>query len=168
MPRKPGPTGSPWHRDGLVIKMKGVHVSFAVTEMTTENGCMRLIPGSHRWGRAKERLYTTMKSIGFLRPLLEAILFKKIELQPGQFFLTMGSVIHFIGPNDSDKTRVSLILRYLSPEREARNPQPASALARFNKKHSPLVDDNDNAMCPCLLVRGTDEYGLNDLKPFPQ
>ena len=168
LPRRPGPSGTDMHRDGLVVKMNGVHISLAVTEMTAETGCMRLIPGSHRWGRVKEKIYSTIKSISFLRSLMGAILFKKIELQPGQFFLTRGSVLHFVGQNTSDHTRLALVLRYCSTETPARNPQPAAALAQHNRKHSPLVDDNDSEMCPCLLVQGVDQHGLNDVRPFPQ
>jgi hypothetical protein len=51
-PREPGFVT--WHQDGarmIFDEANAVSVFVAVTDVTAENGCMRLIPGSHRHGR---------------------------------------------------------------------------------------------------------------------
>jgi hypothetical protein len=113
-----------------------------------ENGCMQVIPGTHRhlFEHADRRhennmLWRGQTALGDL-DLGKAA---DLVLAPGQFSIHHGRIVHGSHPNRSDGRRVGYSVRYI-PTRVRR------------------LGPRDSAM----LVRGTDAYGHFDLEPEPR
>jgi hypothetical protein len=156
------------HIDGLNLKFGGVHVSLAVTDMTRANGCLWLIPGSNRWSTLRRFAAIGLaNSTLAMRRWLMRKLFRPLELKSGQFFLMHGGTVHIVLPNNTEQTRLGLVLRYCKPSTRAHN-APKPLRKAFNRRYSPSVDDNEADLVPCLLARGQDTHQLNDLRKVPQ
>jgi ectoine hydroxylase-related dioxygenase (phytanoyl-CoA dioxygenase family) len=136
---KPPRTGkaTPWHEDssywnGRVSTMAGIcTVWLAIDEATPENGCMRVIPGSHSGGAAGFSQYEAVDSgkniFGTqIKPEsideAQAVYF---ALKPGECSLHEARLIHGARANTSDKRRAGYTMRYFPttslvyPERNA-------------------------------------------------
>ena len=150
----------PWHQDGEYWPMRPLatcSVWIALDPVSTANGCMRFIPGSHK----QQRLYrhhTTQRDNLVLNLELDGDQFDEstavnVELQPGQMSLHDVRLIHGSLPNTSGQRRAALIMRYMpatshydrSLVTQRRDNSP------FNIFHQPL-----------WLVRGMDRSGKND------
>lgn len=164
--REPGSGGQKWHTDAINQYIRGIHVSIALTEMTQRNGCLSLIPGSHLY---RASLWAHEESMGLDRNDIGAVLaladdaapwnaphsVVHMEVQPGQFFFTWGGLWHGVGVNATDKSRIACVARYLRPD--------------FRCCDHGFRDDriDSGELQPCLLVHGTDRFGLNDIRPHP-
>ena len=174
LPRKPEAelqrkTGTPWHIDGINKILEGVHVSIALTEMTVENGCMRLLPRSHELDRPSMiALRDKMNDPDTPKSVQPEPIF--VVAKPGQFFLMHGGTLHAAGSNFSDKTRIALVVRYCHPSKKATN-VPRVRRTASNDLHSDgvtKIDDNEADLLPCLLVQGEDRFKLNDIRSMPE
>ncbi|CCW34942.1 protein involved in biosynthesis of mitomycin antibiotics/polyketide fumonisin [Chthonomonas calidirosea] len=120
---KPPYTGkaTPWHEDsaywnGRVSTMAGIcTVWLAIDEATPENGCMRVIPGTHNNGFSEYEPVDTAQNIfgSQIRPELidesKAVYF---ALQPGECSLHEARLIHGARANTSPKRRAGYTMRY--------------------------------------------------------
>ncbi len=112
---------TPWHEDsaywqGRVDRVDQiVTVWLALDASTRENGCMRVIPGSHRGGHyvygpvdTEQNTFTTeIQNVDEAR----AVYF---ELQPGQCSLHDARIIHGALANQSDHRRAGYTMRYMA------------------------------------------------------
>lgn len=78
-----------------------------------------------------------------------------MEVHAGQFFLTWGGLWHAVVPNRSQACRIACVARYARPD--------------FRCCPFGYRDDRIELgeRLPCLLVRGEDKFGLNDIRPAP-
>ncbi|HLI48579.1 MAG TPA: phytanoyl-CoA dioxygenase family protein [Chthonomonas sp.] len=120
---KPPYTGkaTPWHEDsaywnGRVSTMAGIcTVWLAIDEATPENGCMRVIPGTHNNGFSEYEPVDTAQNIfgSQIRPELidesKAVYF---ALKPGECSLHEARLIHGARANTSPKRRAGYTMRY--------------------------------------------------------
>ncbi|MFJ9543710.1 phytanoyl-CoA dioxygenase family protein [Streptomyces sp. NPDC101225] len=155
---KPPYDGQPvlWHQDGAywsLSPMQALTVWLAVDESTTENGCLRMIPGSHVLPLHKPSVRTDTDNMLFsasdedlVREWAEERGVVDIELQPGDVSIHHPNLLHCSEPNTSAKRRCGLDMGYISTT---------------TRIHS------DGIYLDPLLVRGTDEAGLNTYRPFP-
>jgi len=155
---KPAFTGQPvlWHQDGAywtLSPMEALTVWLAVDESTTENGCLRMIPGSHELPLHKPTIRTDEPNMLFsaadetlVREWVEKRGVVEIELQPGDVSIHHPSLLHHSEPNTSAKRRCGLDIGYISTR---------------TRIHS------DGIYLDPLLVRGTDTEGRNSYRPFP-
>lgn len=148
--KEPGEKRIPWHQDydGWPIEpYLVVSAWIAVDPATKENGCVQLLPGSHRHmfplvptpddvldGFPKMSDPSTFDDSGSI----------DMELEPGQFFIFNERLLHCSGPNRSAARRMGLAVRYIIP------------LVR-------ILDPGDHA----ILVSGTDRMGFNKLAEPP-
>ena len=114
---------TPWHEDSsywngrLSSFDKIITVWLALDRSWQENGCMRVIPGTHRNGfsdyedvDSKENLFTTqIKNVDESK----AVYF---ELEPGQCSLHDSRIIHGAKANTSPYRRCGFTMRYFSTE----------------------------------------------------
>ena len=115
-PRFSSDTG--WHRDVRYWSFRNsnlVNVWFALGSETLENGCLRLIPGSH----AKEVGAEQLDDAQFLRPHLQAnqpLLETAVaaELRPGDALFFHARCYHSATRNYSDETKYSLVFTFRS------------------------------------------------------
>lgn len=113
---------TPWHEDsaywdGRLDNYEHiVTVWLALTESRRENGCMRVIPGSHRNGFSRYREVDTKTNtfgteIAGTVDETQAVYF---ELAPGECSLHDGRIIHGAEANGSALRRTGYTMRYMS------------------------------------------------------
>jgi len=141
-----------WHQDltywGLVPP-DIVTAWIALSESSTENGAMRVIPGTHasevvphRDTFAADNLLSRGQEISVEVDEGKAV---TLELEPGQMSLHHVKLIHGSEPNPSDKRRIGLAIRYIPTRvRQVAGPRDSAT-----------------------LVRGQDAFGHFDLEPPP-
>lgn len=148
--KDPGGKLIPWHQDydGWQIEpMLVMSAWLAIDEATRENGCVELIPGSHR------KIYPLVQSMpdvvdGFPK-MADPDAFDEansitMELKPGQFFLFNERTLHRSKPNTTAKRRLGLAMRYIP------------TMVR-------VLDPDDKP----VLISGEDRLRFNHLAPIP-
>jgi hypothetical protein len=135
-----------WHQDSpfwsLMPLEKVVSVWLAITPSTRKNGCMSVVPGSHRFGSFGGLVPKAADSKDLLSVRQEIdFTFDEtkdphpVELQPGQFSVHSGLTLHGGNPNPSGSDRIGFVMRYISTD-------------------TLQLSADDSA----LLVRGRDDY----------
>ena len=125
------------HQDGTYWGLSQGEVTtawVALTESTRANGCMRVLPGSHRLPilphedtHADENLLTRGQVVS--RQVKESDVVE-VELQPGTVSLHHTRLIHGSNANHSDRDRIGYAIRYVSPEVVADKDRYPAILAR--------------------------------------
>lgn len=163
---KPGGDGLevPWHQDGQYWPIRPLAtctVWIAIDASTTENGCLRVIPGSHRHHRLRRHHRSARRDV-VLDQELDAGAFdpdaaRDVELQPGQMSLHDVYLIHGSHANSSPHRRAGLALRYMPATSHFDRAllQPGASTSTY------LVDFSQR---PIWLVRGVDRTGKNDFR----
>ena len=151
---KPAATGRevPWHQDGQYWPIRPratVTVWIALDPVDAGNGCMRVIPGSHRMGEfshaASDREDLVLNNV-LDDPRLDLSTARDIVLEPGQVSLHDVDIVHGSQPNTSGR-RAGFAIRYMpSTSLYDRGIDPGQASATV-----PL----EFARRPIWLVRGT-------------
>ena len=141
-----------WHQDANYWGLEPHDVLtawIAFTPSLRENGCMRIVPGSHLKGSlehkdtfSKDNLLTRGQEISVEVDEKEA---KDIILSPGQMSLHHVSIVHGSDPNTSSIDRVGFAIRYISTHVKQNGGRTSATLAK-----------------------GTDEYNHFDLEPYPE
>lgn len=151
--KAPGAPAVAWHQDfnhWPLEPMINVSVWLALTEATIENGCVMVVPRSHREIRPLELA-------GQGDPFRETIVTAPsdettavpMELAPGQFFLFSEKLVHRSGVNTTSSPRTGVVSRLTTPA------------VRVNQD---LLLDGRHSN---ILVRGVDRHGLNRLTAPP-
>ena len=153
--KEPGGSEIPWHQDFNYWPLEPVvnlSAWLAVDEVTIENSCVNLIPGSHK------------KIIKHL-PSREGMAFGEeadpaqvdaskaipMELAPGEFFLFNERTLHQSNKNMSQKRRMGMTMRITVP------------FVKMTHDNSPLFPGHAN-----IQLRGTDHLGFNRLTLPPE
>jgi len=139
-----------WHQDLTYWGLDGdelVTAWVALSDVTTENGCMKMLPGSHKDGKhVHHRTYSADNILHRGQELeieIDEDRVVSVELQSGEVSLHHGWTPHASYPNTSGKRRIGLSLQYLTP--------------RMRQTHT----DRESA----TLVRGEDRF--NHFRPEP-
>jgi hypothetical protein len=157
---KPGGDGfeTPWHQDGHYWPIRPLAtctVWLAIDRSDTTNGCLRVIPGSHRGQHLHEHLHEDRTDL-VLNQRMAAGTFAESEavdlvLEPGQMSMHDVYMIHGAGANRSPRRRAGVALRYM----------PATSL--FDRRLRPVEGKSgvpvDFARRPLWLLRGVDRAG---------
>lgn len=160
---KPAAEGyeTPWHQDGHYWPIRPLATCtawVALEPSTRTNGCLRVIPGSHRDRALHPHLREDREDLT-LSQRLDGAHFDEssavdIELQPGQMSLHDVYMIHGAAANRSTQRRTGVALRYM----------PATSV--FERDLRPAEGRSgvpvDFARRPLWLLRGTDRSGRND------
>ena len=148
-----------WHQDVTYWGLEpptAITAWYAVDASDRENGCMRVIPGTHHAGI---REHGTSDAAGNLLSINQAVPVTPEEearaedlvLKAGEISLHDGALIHGSLPNRSDRRRCGLTLRYV----------PASV--------KPVGINSMGKTWNAVLVRGEDRhrhFGRRE-RPFP-
>ena len=160
---KPARVGSktPWHQDGEYWPIRPLatcSVWIAVDAATPANGCLRVIPGSHRRRRLGRHDFNGAQGLSL--PLeLQADEFdpagaRDIVLEAGQVSLHDVFLIHGSEPNVSNQPRRGMTLRYM----------PTTSVYRRDladdRRQGPLAMSQRTL----YLMRGEDRSGKNDFR----
>lgn len=142
-----------WHQDAGYWGLKPPKVTsawVALSQSIPENGCMRVVPGTHKWPLlpqkdtfAPDNALSRGQEVAAEVDESQAI---DIILEPGDMSLHHFAIVHGSLPNTSDKPRIGIAIRYISPE----------------------VGQEGGERQIAMLVRGRDEYGHFDLIDPPK
>jgi hypothetical protein len=149
---------TPWHRDGEFWPLNPLattSVWVAGTESTVDNGCLRLIPGSHKVNDVGRHHDADLADVIFEREI-DADLFDPsaavdIELEPGQMVFFDVRMLRGGEPNRSARPRTAWSARYM----------PATCRFEHDNARSKAGGDQAYSLStrPLFLVRGEDRAG---------
>jgi phytanoyl-CoA hydroxylase len=103
-----------WYKNGFLYPDQMLSVMFALTKASVENGCLQVLPGSHRMGRiehgkAGEQVGANMERVNRYMALSEVV---SCELEPGDALFFHSNLLHASQQNTSDYPRWSIISCY--------------------------------------------------------
>lgn len=135
----------PWHQDHYNWNMEpilNISAWLAITPATLENGCVEIIPGSHRQIIPPAIDTDPAKSLRFGGIASDPAYVdetRKVSmvLEPGQFFLFNERLLHHSNPNRTTEHRLGLAVRVTVPIAKVSEP------------------------FPCVMLRGEDRMGFN-------
>ncbi|HLJ56938.1 MAG TPA: phytanoyl-CoA dioxygenase family protein [Chthonomonadaceae bacterium] len=138
-----------WHQDATYWGLEppnALTIWYAVDGSDVENGCMRVLPGTHRDGiraHGKAGVAGNLLSINQEVPVTTEEEARAVDLilRPGEASIHDGALIHGSLPNRSSRRRCGLTMRYVPP-----SVRPV-ALSSMGTPWRPI------------LVRGEDRFG---------
>ena len=136
-----------WHQDSFY---SGLHLTpstsawIALTPSHRANGCMRVIPGSHKLGLLDHE--TVANDPNLLNRRGERIKLAVNEseatdiiLRPGQLSLHQSTIIHGSNPNTSDETRLGFIVRFVTSQMQNPNQRLLRVRGNSDCRHLDLA-----------------------------
>ena len=140
-----------WHQDARYIGLEPhdwVTGWLAISDVTAENGCMRMVPGSHRADLVEhvdtygeDNLLTRGQTV----PDVDEDAAVTVPLKPGQLSLHHPRIVHGSGPNMSATRRIGFAIQsYIAPNVE-------QVIGKIWVQ----------------TARGTDKYGHHQTAPRP-
>jgi ectoine hydroxylase-related dioxygenase (phytanoyl-CoA dioxygenase family) len=149
---KPGGDGLPvlWHQDGSYWPLEPMEVVtawLAVDDSTVENGCMRVIPGSHRGPMLAHRKHDTEAVLhtAISPSEIDESRTVDVEIPAGGVSLHHPMLIHGSNPNLSPMRRCGLTIRYI-----------------------PTTTRITRSDWTTFLLRGRPVTGINEYSPLPR
>lgn len=109
-----------WHQDGITEALKDAHVPaiwLGLTSATAENGCLRVVPRSHRLGliphadRPNPDNLTTQGATA----QVEIDAPQDVVMQAGEMSLHHPLMLHASNPNRSSESRIGFSATYSTP-----------------------------------------------------
>jgi len=119
---KPASEGfeTPWHQDGHYWPIRPLAtctVWVALEPSTTENGCLRVIPGSHRDKALHEHLHEDRNDLTLNQRMADGTFDESqavdLQLQPGEMSMHDVYMIHGAKANTSAQRRTGVALRFM-------------------------------------------------------
>jgi ectoine hydroxylase-related dioxygenase (phytanoyl-CoA dioxygenase family) len=155
-------TRTPWHQDGEywpIEPLATCTVWIAIDAATPENGCLQVIPGSHR-DRTLARHNENDADGLALNLELDASQFDAAEavdivLEPGQVSLHDVFLYHGSEPNHSDQSRRGMTLRFMPTTSVYRH----DVSLRTSREGTLSMSERT-----VYLMRGIDRSGQNDFR----
>jgi ectoine hydroxylase-related dioxygenase (phytanoyl-CoA dioxygenase family) len=123
-----------WHQDHAYFGLKPptiITAWLALNEVTRHNGCMRVVPGSHRSGTAKHvETYDkhNLLSRGQTLEDVDEATAVDIVLKPGEFSIHHGHLFHSSEPNTSDDRRIGFAMMFIPTSVESTTGRRAATL----------------------------------------
>lgn len=152
---------TPWHQDANYWPMRPAHTCtawIALDEATVENGCLQVIPGSHRGERYYKHSVNQDRGLTLNQELdkseFDEADARPILLKPGQVSFHDSFLVHGSEPNRSPRRRAGYVVR-LMPANCVWDRDYGVELARKSR-------DIDFATRQLCQVRGRDLTGRND------
>lgn len=148
-----------WHRDGQVWPIEPLattSVWIAVSDSTVENGCLRVIPGSHAARRVGDHVWQDRDDLMVRRELapeeFDAGLARDVELKAGEMVLFDVYTVHGAEHNRGRMPRAGYALRFMP------------AISHFNHDSAGFPGEPGYAheTRALTLMRGVDRSGRND------
>jgi ectoine hydroxylase-related dioxygenase (phytanoyl-CoA dioxygenase family) len=147
--KAPGGKEVPWHQDinyWQIDPPLNITAWIALDDVTTENSCVRVIPGSHK------KVIPHVPSVGEMQfqemadpRHVQAEKAVDMVLKAGQFFIFSERILHQSNPNHSSKRRMCMVVRMTTPFVVV----------------PPLYDGYKPS-----LVSGSDRFGFNEYAPL--
>lgn len=150
----------PWHQDGRYWPIRPratLSIWIAIDPSTPENGCMRILPGSHVGALMQHDARDDddlVLNTFIADPRFDESRARDVVLEPGQISLHHIDLAHGSRPNRSTQRRAGYVIRYM----------PTTAV--FDRTIPEYQGSKEVAVPwhtrPIWLVRGVDRSGAND------
>jgi hypothetical protein len=132
-----------WHACGPLDPHAMLSVVVAVDAADAANGCLHVLARSHRLGRlehghAGEQAGADPAMVEAARARLPTVV---CDLSPGDALFTHSNLVHWSGPNESDRPRRAIIVAF-----NAVNNPPSVAGARLIPMPHPLLEVDDGRL----------------------
>jgi ectoine hydroxylase-related dioxygenase (phytanoyl-CoA dioxygenase family) len=119
--KPPGSRGQALHQDNFYLKADpGTCVAawMALDHVDRANGCLEVVPGSHRWPLlCTEKADTTVSFTDVTVPVPDSEAAVPVEMEPGDVLFFHGGLVHGSNPNvTTDRFRRALIGHYIEGE----------------------------------------------------
>jgi phytanoyl-CoA hydroxylase len=119
--KPPGSRGQAVHQDNFYLRVEpGTCVAawMALDRTDEDNGCMMVVPGSHRWPiLCTEKADTTVSFTDVTVPLPDSRRAVPVPMNPGEVLFFNGSLVHGSRPNTTtDRFRRALIGHYIEAD----------------------------------------------------
>ena len=149
---------TPWHQDGHywpIRPLANCTVWVALEDSKRDNGCLRVIPGSHHGEVLHAHLHEDRTDLTLNQRMADGTFDEAsavdVELEAGEMSLHDVYMIHGARPNTSTRRRTGVALRYM----------PATSL--FDRKLRPVDGQTgvpvNFAQRPLWLLKGVDRSG---------
>jgi ectoine hydroxylase-related dioxygenase (phytanoyl-CoA dioxygenase family) len=131
-----------WSQCGCLEPDLMMSVVFAVDEHDRENGCLHVLRGSHRLGRldhgsSGEQAGADPRAVAAARLRFEDV---ACEMRPGDALFTHSNLVHWSGPNESERWRLAVIVAF----NDARNGPDERGAGIIPPPHElAVVDDGE-------------------------
>lgn len=151
---------TPWHQDGEywpITPLATCTVWLAVDDSTIENGCLRVLRGSHRDQRLKKHNTVAAGDVTLTQELdrseYDETKAVDLVLQAGQISLHDVYLLHGSEANSSPKSRRGMTMRFM----------PTTSLfdRELALRKSQALKITDHSSRPVYLMRGVDRHGGN-------
>ena len=126
-----------WHQDSFY---SGLHLTpstsawIAFTPSNQTNGCMRMIPGSHKLGLLDHENVPDSNMLNRRGERVKVAVNESqavdVVLRPGQLSLHQSTIVHGSNPNTSDEPRIGFIVRFVTSD--MKNPDTRLLRVRGN------------------------------------
>ncbi|MEU4191231.1 phytanoyl-CoA dioxygenase family protein [Kribbella sp. NPDC026611] len=121
--KPPGSRGQALHQDNFYLKADpGTCIAawMALDRVDEANGCLEVVPGSHRWPiLCTEKADTTVSFTDVTVPVPSSLDAVPVEMEPGDVLFFHGALVHGSNPNvTTDRFRRALIGHYIEGEAE--------------------------------------------------
>jgi chlorinating enzyme len=137
-----------WHQDSVY---SGLHLTpstsawIALTPSHQANGCMRVIPGSHKLGSLdhdtiRDDPNLLNKRGERIKMVVDESQAVDVVLRPGQLSLHQSTIIHGSNPNRSDEPRIGFIVRFVTSRITNPNNPVMRVRGDADCSHLPLVE----------------------------
>jgi non-heme Fe2+,alpha-ketoglutarate-dependent halogenase len=155
-----------WHQDSVY---SGWHLTpsvsawVALTPSRPSNGCMRVIPGSHKQGLLSHANAPSDSNLLFRGEQVGAVdeaSAVDVILQPGEMSLHHSTLIHGSNPNTSDEPRIGFIVRFVTNQikhqaRPLLRVRGHSDCSHLNLAHPPVEADEQTALSAWRSYNGS-------------
>jgi ectoine hydroxylase-related dioxygenase (phytanoyl-CoA dioxygenase family) len=143
-----------WHQDSFYSGLNltpSVSAWIALTQSDSANGCMRVIPKSHRQGllnRIDAGDESKLLRRGEQAPTVNEADALDVVLQPGEMSLHHSAILHRSNPNTSGSPRIGFIVRFVTDQ--------------ITNRATPMLGMHGKADCSHLILAapslGADQY----------
>jgi non-heme Fe2+,alpha-ketoglutarate-dependent halogenase len=134
-----------WHQDNYYSNLHltpSLSAWIALRDSTTENGCMRVVPGSHRKGvlphKEKGNANNLLRQGHEIQVTVNESDAVAVVLRAGEMSLHHAAIIHGSRPNRSDTQRLGFVIRFVTSAYDLASQQTPFILARGLAGHGNL------------------------------
>lgn len=137
--KNPGVIGQPWHQDAHYFRydrQPQVTVWVALSRATLENGCLWILPGSHRTGRVFEHVEDQRPQSlqGYLEIVSEDTATEQpVTMEPGDVLFFHSYLMHRSTDNVADYRRSAMVYHYAEAGTVPIDGEARESLERINR-----------------------------------